>query len=65
MWRHSRWRAVGLAWQTVSGGIAVFPHSMQIALDATGTPVHTILAVLEIPTLRAMLSTLRRKQSDI
>lgn len=56
---HSRQRAVGVAWQTVSCSITVLPHSLVVFLHTTGAMIHTEISILEVSALYTMLCSLR------
>lgn len=59
---YSRYSAVSVAGQTVSCGVAVFPHSLTILQPTTGTAIHTQLSILIILTLHAIFCTLKREK---
>lgn len=61
---YSRRRAVGVARQTVSGSVAVFPHGVLILHHAARTTIQAELAILEVPTLGAMFGTLETKRDE-
>lgn len=56
---HSRQCAVGVAWQTVSRGVAVLPHSLVVFLHATGAVIHAEISILELSALHTVFCSLR------